>query len=1161
MGLQVFFGNGIYKHETALVQQCASFVQENPEHEVFFLVPNYMKFQTEKRVLKEFSLLMNPDSQDAFSTTNLQVFSFSRLAWFLLLEEAKMNHLSVEGMRLLIKKVLTENQDALSVFQKSATKRGFAVNLLDFFQELDQANIAVDDLEDFQNSNGLSENEKKKFKELTLMFQAFQELKVDYELPVLSLLDQLSEKIETLDLSKTMIVIHGFTRFTAEEFTLIQKFCKIAKEVKISLLSDKFRPTEEPYVLDTFYESKKTAKKLFEFAQKEKIHVLFDGKVEKADSPLVDGINLAWLEKKNIPTPEGLHILTLPNVFEEVRWVASEIQRIVRSTSIQYSDIQVLIRDLNLYDTHFSTIFQMLDIPITFDRNANLRNHPFIEFVLSLFAMDEYGYQTNDVFRFLKTDLILPNVKELNAKTGLSKYLKSRLQFREKVDFAENYCLKYGIQSRDYFAKKWTFLPEMVASHKTSEAAKSETFANEILEFIKGTIHPFFKKLKAVKTGMEASQLLYDFFIDLGIEENLRLMQKDELNTFGVHKAKSVELAWNAVMQLLEEYVELFGEEEFNFEVFREVFLFGLEEVSVGKVPHVLDSVEVISSELVQPMEKKIVFAIGLTNNVLPKNYTHSSVLTIEEKEAFSKYLESNFSDKYFSHSVNEQNAKEEFTAYCIFASATEHLYLTTPVNVVGDKESKISPFVQYLARNCNLHIENVTQTQLASPSARAFVQNLLLLEHETESYQAFLQNVQSAEFPFLERVLSEIGKENVPAPIGPALAESLYPGDLFVSVSRMEQFYNCEYKHFLNYGLKLKERDRFDLDAATKGSYFHEWIDLFMKKLKDEGIELSELDDDDLIKFQALAQKEVEQNPTFSLLQKDARMRYLTEKLRAISNRVAWILREQAKRSSLSSVETELVFGQVEKQIGIDGLELILPPNSQGVSKKMTIRGMIDRVDQLEWNGEKYVAVIDYKSSEKKFDLRKSFYGLSQQMLTYLDVMEENGNKALGALYFHLKNPLLNYNPLYEVEENLEKEILMENKLQGLLIHNDGLLQATKNKEDLYPYPLAKKKDGDFKNTDALFGKDEYQILKELNRALYVRGGERIQNGELVLNPVVDGEKPIACKYCQYKSVCRFDPMLKENNYRKLAFKGKHQKEAILKEMKKGGKAIETTN
>ena len=53
-----------------------------------------------------------------------------------------------------------------------------------------------------------------------------------------------------------------------------------------------------------------------------------------------------------------------------------------------------------------------------------------------------------------------------------------------------------------------------------------------------------------------------------------------------------------------------------------------------------------------------------------------------------------------------------------------------------------------------------------------------------------------------------------------------------------------------------------------------------------------------------------------------------------------------------------------------------------------MELVGRIDRVDKANDGENVFLRVIDYKSSERELNISEVYYGLSLQMLTYLDII-----------------------------------------------------------------------------------------------------------------------------------------------------------------------------
>ncbi len=66
----------------------------------------------------------------AFSTTNVQVFSFYRLAWYLLQQTTLLtgNELSESGSAMILRQILEKNEEELTIFRGEINKEGLFVN-------------------------------------------------------------------------------------------------------------------------------------------------------------------------------------------------------------------------------------------------------------------------------------------------------------------------------------------------------------------------------------------------------------------------------------------------------------------------------------------------------------------------------------------------------------------------------------------------------------------------------------------------------------------------------------------------------------------------------------------------------------------------------------------------------------------------------------------------------------------------------------------------------------------------------------------------------------------------------------------------------------------------------------------------------------------------
>ncbi len=99
----------------------------------------------------------------------------------------------------------------------------------------------------------------------------------------------------------------------------------------------------------------------------------------------------------------------------------------------------------------------------------------------------------------------------------------------------------------------------------------------------------------------------------------------------------------------------------------------------------------------------------------------------------------------------------------------------------------------------------------------------------------------------------------------------------------------------------------------------------------------------------------------------------YLGKKLERVGKKSIDILVQQLCAGDFEPQATEFSFEQ----------ELNLPDTKLGEVK---IYGKIDRLDLYEKDGHTWVKVIDYKTGSKKIAYDDIYYGLSLQLLVYLD-------------------------------------------------------------------------------------------------------------------------------------------------------------------------------
>ena len=1153
MPLQFLLGAGQNDATERMIQTAQAWLNQNPENRVFFLVPNYNKFEQEINLL---SAMRQTEKATEFSTIRTQVFSFQRLAWYFLQRDGQVpgNILSEAGNAMILRKILHEQREELTIFRGEVNKTGFIQQLVGFYQEMQIGNVTVADLVE----NGNDQDQILKLQDLQKVFAAYEEALLTYQVANEDPLLLLQEYLNSKNLANSLFIVSGFTRFNARELSVLNTLMTCG-ELFVSLELDRPYPSEEPNPLNLFADPGKTYFQLKRSADAQQIPVRPDQFAQPKQTAF-NQVGEFWANQKRVDLSQSnqLNLTKFGTVAEEIRKVGEEIRHLIMDEGYRYRDIQILLRNPQVYNSVLPDIFNKLDIPFYLDETQEMAAHPLIEFLQALFLIDNYHYRINDVFRMLRTELFAPFDWETNT------WFTQQQQYREKIDQTENVCLAYNFRGSAWTkAADWEFVDYDFEADVFNDAKELESATNEVRRSVQQILPEFFKKIKEAHSGLEAATVFYHFLENSGVKRQLLFWRDQEVEKGNLDKARNHEQTWQALLDLLDEYVLIYGEDAFDWATFQEIFLAGLMNLTYGKIPTAIDQVRVNDLELARVDQMKVTFAIGLNNNDFPARFDDKGLLSAEERSVFNQNLPEG---KFLPESNSSKVNREPFLAYSVFLSASEKLYLSVATTVEGEKKLEISSFLRQLSQGLQVPIrENESLKLMSEPenhlgTMRTLLSDLIALnrfaQDENRAFlpawrelQKFIQNSSLA--PMAQRVFKSLQDLNVPRELLPETAERLYGKNLYVSVSRIENFYNCQYKYFANFGLGLKERTVYGLTPAAAGDFYHEALDHFFRLLKEQGLRLAELNEAERNQLADQVLKEIFGELKFAILSSSARMNYIRYQLSRTIQKVSWGLVQQGARTKLEPQQTEVIFGSIGGQKGIPGINL---PLSNG--GEVAIRGKIDRLDQLQSAESDWLSVIDYKSSPHSFNVADAYYGIALQLITYLDVavtdFSQASGKAIkpaGAYYLHVHNPVL------KEPKNIEKEMLKAYQYDGLFAKEpelyDQLDQSLQEKENSLLFPIKKDKNGQTvivpQSKDKFYDLSEIELLREYNREKIQKAGNQIVSGEIKLNPTYKDNQRIACQYCPFRSVCKFDAMLKENNYHRLE---KLSKDEVLKRM-----------
>lgn len=1157
MSLQFILGTARKDHRTMLIDEAVDWLAEDRNHQVFFLVPNYNKFEQEQELLTQ---LRKKSGKTSFSTTNVQVFSFYRLAWYLLQQTTLLagNELTESGTAMIFRQILEKNEENLTIFRGEINKKGFIQQLQELYNELRVGNIAPEDLVFSQMAESpKEENQQLKMKDLQLIFTAFEEELFRRALQSEDALTILANYMQTQEMSQVKFIVSGFTRVNAQEYRLLQVMMERGHLV-VDLLLDRPYITDMPDVLTLFHETGKLYFQLISSAKERKVPVLVEKFAPDRHLPSsLQELQKMWEETSSnkkvkpikLEKQEELKLWEAENATEEVRQLAVEIRRLVSEEQYRYRDIQILTKNMSFYGNLLQPVFKEMAIPYYIDEEQLMENHPLIEWINSLFSLDRYAYRLNDIMRFFKTELF---ICEVDASLDLASWREQRNQFREKLDVTENVALAYNYQGNYWIREKdWQFVAYDFEAEQLEDVQLLEKRSNEIRHFFKERVPVFFEEIKQCETGQEGATVFYQFLINSGVQQQLMFWRNQEIERGNLAAARNHEQTWGALVDLLDEYSLIYGDSAFDWHLFQEILTSGLENLSYGKIPTAIDQVRVNRLELVRTNQAKITFAIGLNDQVFPDRKETKGLLTSEEREHLNDRLAD---EKYLFDPAKESLSFEPLQAYLVFASATERLYLSYSQSY-DTNTLKMSPYLRRIGEYLAVPVERKEHLLLESdPSCyigtyRSGINTInhiyRIAKEEKKKIPVYWRELrekvlQSEWRNFALRIFESQDHLNVPVSLPQKMAEELYGKDIYTSISRLENFYNCEYKYFVQFGLKLKERMIYGLTPAATGDFYHESLDRFFKLLFSNQLSLVEMSEQQRKIFTEKVLQEVFGELRFEILDSSARMNYIRYQLGQTIQKVAWALQKQSKNTGMKPLQTEILFGQIAGAKGISGLEL--PLDNGG---KLHVRGKIDRVDVAVEQADTWLSVVDYKSSGRSFDVTEAYYGMAMQLLTYLDValmdaVRLTGKAAVrpaGSYYLHVHNPILT-----DTKE-IEKDTLKKFSYDGIFVDEPQLLEvfdhSLEARDNSLIYPVKKNAKDEYQkgsfSKEKFYTEEELQLFMAHNRANMRLAGDKITSGEIKLNPAYKDKERLACQFCPFRSICTFDVMLKENNYHRL--------------------------
>ena len=1108
MGLRFVFGPAGCGKSTFVQEELINRAIKNSKETYLCIVPDQFTMQTQSDIVKR-----HPQK----GILNIDVLSFGRLSYRVFSETGKTDIpiLDDTGKSLVVRRVASKVSESMPYLGKNLNKIGYVHEIKSQICEFMQYGLSVKDV---RNLAEKAENPllKHKLSDISVIYEAFMEFNKDKYITGEETLDLLCKKIYEADFLKgSTIVFDGFTGFTPIQERVILRLLEVAKEVVITFtLSNPETPEETGFEEKLFYLSRKGANRLKTKAKDLGIEIEKDIIMDSDKGRFSENPELRFLEENIFRFPyktykdevKNIGIISASDIEAEVSKVCLIIDELIRKENYAYKDIAIITGNEEEYAPIFEKRMRELNMPNFIDKTNAIVLNPFTEYLKSALQILIKDYSYDSVFHYLRS--------------GFTEFSE------DEIDRFDRYISSLNIRGKSAYSKEFK---RRERGLNDKEAAEKERLIHDEMR------SRLYNKLslldKGSKTAGDYAKNLYEFLKENNSFEKLKAYRDFFEEENDLSKAKEYEQIYKCIMELLDTIVSLIGEEEMDINEFYKIFEAGIREIEVGTIPKNVDRILIGDIERTRVSEVKALFLVGCNDTNIPKATDKGGILSSVERESL---LNLGFD---LAPTPREEMYTQKLYLYMNMCKPKEKLFITYAGCDTAGKSMRPAYLIETIKKI-------FPEIKVSKAYTEASMEAMSTLK-DSERYYAMLmreyvegklskdkENLAAALYKTYEEEGVEAGseilkasfKEYLPTPLSKEIVRLLYTDTIRASISRMELYAGCAYSHFLKYAMGLKKNMEYSFEASDLGTIYHGVLDNFSSELERRNLSWRDFTKEEGKEMVKAAVKNYCEEYDQGHLLDDEESAYTITKITRIMERTVDTLQFHVKQGKFLPGSHEYSF---EREIALDD------------GKKMLLNGKVDRFDIYETDDKVYVKIVDYKSGERKVDVTNIYHGIEQQLSVYMKEVI-NHEKLLNPDKEVLPSALLYYtidNPMISVKEKISKEeidraIKKELKVEGLIENStENISNLDENAAgDSLVLPIKLKANGelDARSVARTLSKNEFFNMLDYVGRMIKEIGNRIYEGDKRISPAKDGDKKDACKFCDYKSICRFDEKIK---------------------------------
>ena len=766
-----------------------------PDDRAFLLVPERQKSDLERAYLEE---------PGANGLMMAEILSFSRLAQRVFAEAggAEAKTLSRAGKAMLIQRLLLKHEGEFRRFQRLAERPAFASEIAEVMGDFYRYDISADALNAAatvadSSVREITQDKLADFAQLKDFLEAaFDQMELqDRD----SNLDRACAIIENptayprLDfLASAHIFIYGFgseRQLTVQERRIISALSQRVRALTVFVLSDQPGSRTLP----------------FEIGRQSLLEIMENYPGAK------------FTQLKGAETQEArIKLVLADSINDEVNYVAGDIRALLFDGKYRRRDIAVGLCEAEHTPAELEAAFNEYDIAAYMDTGRNLSQSSCLRALAQILELSLDKFSFAAAMQYLRCGL-----------TGLSE---------TEIDAFENVCLSAGINNAANLKKFCTLEDRQVSRYEKLSDDRQIAFAVRKVCAHLSEIFTFGAEMRQERTARSKLDHLTKTLLGDGnrifnaqtFQE--RVEEEKELLLQNGHEQEALNLvaAWNALVDLVAEARLVFQDERVSQKHFTQLFMSGLEGLSLSSIPLGIDRVRVGTVTQIVDYPAKVFYILGADSDNFPPRGPSEGFLRDEEREWLSRHSEAKLPQRLDNLAVTQ----------ALLTYRLEHQAESLRISAATKSDDELSLQVQSWKNSANT--ECVLLDEELQADARwnilKYARRGLETSQDKHRHTLWRNAVRLIEKRSGSEAKRDMLKINFIHQPGRFVLENqsydiLRPQQ--VSISALQRYNRCPFQYFIDYGLNLQERDIAKDNPREQGSFVHRLLELALLDLQ----------------------------------------------------------------------------------------------------------------------------------------------------------------------------------------------------------------------------------------------------------------------------------------------------------------------------------------